>query len=159
MKKQIAVVILICISLLGYSQSKTNVQALKIKSTTIVSEDYEDSKGKTLNESYTRFDALGNEIEMIDYDKAGKIKTHVYNDYDKEGNKIRETYLKPNGTKDKVIENKFENGQKTGETHYKGNGAIDKTVEYVYKNGLKSEKRIYNAAGKVKSVKKYIYEF
>jgi hypothetical protein len=131
--RRFLVILFIGAGVTGLSQKKSEVISNKIKTVTVVQEDYEDSNGKQTKESFERFDALGQTIESIDYDKKGKEKEHIYFDYDKDGNKIRETYLKPNGTKEKVI-------------------------EYKYVDGLKMEKDVFYPDGKVKSKRKYTYE-
>ena len=53
----------------SFCQKKNTVQQFKIRSTTVVSEDYEENIGKQKKESFTKYDALGQVIEEIDYDK------------------------------------------------------------------------------------------
>lgn len=107
----------------------------KVKSITVMEENYEDDKaGTQQKESFTRFDLQGNIVELIEYDKEGKEKQHVLYEYNKEGHKTKETLLKANGNKDKV-------------------------EEFIYQNGLRTEKIVYYGNGKIKSKKKYIYVF
>ena len=107
----------------------------KVKSVTVMEENYEDDKsGTQQKESFTRFDLQGNIVELIEYDKEGKEKQHILYEYDKEGHKTKETSLKANGNK-------------------------DKEEVFIYQNGLRTEKIVYYGNGKIKSKKKYIYVF
>lgn len=134
MKAKLLVIAILTISLSAFSQKKEAIKDFKLKSTTVYSEEYEDSKGLPVKESYNAFDVNGNLLEEIEYDNNGKEKKHITYEYDAQGNKIKETHLKPNGSKDKII-------------------------EYKYQSGLKFEKIVYNGNGKIKSKKKYLYEF
>jgi hypothetical protein len=116
------------------SQKKKSIQANKIKSTTVMQEDYEKNNGRSVKEAYTKFDESGNVIEEIEYDDYGKEKLHVQYEYDDNDNKTKEIFINPKGVREKVI-------------------------EYKYEDGLKTEKIVYLPNGKIKSKKKYIYEF
>lgn len=123
------------VSLCSYGQKKALDPKLKVKSCTVFEETYEDDeKGTSQKELFTRYDAQSNVLEEIEYDKDGKEKSHILYEYDKDNNKIKESYIKPNGSKDKV-------------------------VEFIYLNGLKTEKIVYYSNGKIKSKKKYVYQF
>jgi hypothetical protein len=117
-----------------FSQKKKSIQANKIKSTTVMQEDYEKNKGLSLKESFTKFNESGDIIEEIEYDDNGKEKLHIQYEYDDNDNKTKEIYINIKGLREKVI-------------------------EYKYEDGLKIEKIVYLPNGKVKSKKKYIYEF
>lgn len=115
--------------------SQKNDSKPKVKSVTVMEENYEDDKsGTQQKESFTRFDLQGNIVELIEYDKEGKEKQHILYEYDKEGHKTKETSLKANGNK-------------------------DKEEVFIYQNGLRTEKIVYYGNGKIKSKKKYIYVF
>ncbi len=116
------------------AQKKKKAMMNKIESTTVMIEDYEKNNGRSVKESYTRFNESGDVLEEIEYDEYGKEKKHIIYEYDIDGNKIKETYLNPKGLKEKVI-------------------------EYKYEDGLKTEKLVYDSKGKLKSKKKYIYTF
>lgn len=116
-------------------QKKVIDAKLNVRSVTVFEENFEDNKqGTKTKEAFTKFDAQNNILEEIEYDKDEKIKSHITYEYDASGNKIRETYLKANGTTDKVF-------------------------AYTYLNGLKTEKIVYYSNGKVKSKKSYVYQF
>jgi hypothetical protein len=116
------------------AQKKKEAKLNRIQTTTEYEEDYVKNNGRSVKNSYTKFDEMGNVLEEIEYDDYGKEKKHVIYEYDEDDNKIKETYLSPKGTKDKVI-------------------------EYKYENGLKKEKIVYGANGKVVLKKKYVYTF
>jgi hypothetical protein len=133
--KSVIIIISLCFLLVNvHGQKKKDIQQYKIKSITVNNEDSEKANGKSIPDSYMKFDDNGNTIEEIEYDSNGKIKTHFVYEYDEEGNKIKETEYKPDGTKDKVI-------------------------TYKYKDGLKVERITYLANGKIKSKKKYVYDY
>lgn len=134
MKKLAALFLLIAIVLTVTAQKRKEVQTSKIKSTTILVEDFEDNNGKQVRESYTRYDDSGNTIEEISYNKKGEEKEHILYEYDENGNKTKETYLKPSGSK-------------------------EKTITYTYKEGLRVERVVYLPNGKIKNRKKYVYDF
>lgn len=130
-RKYFLLVTLICAVGTVLGQKKDT--AVKCKSVTVFDVNYDDDKaGSQVKESFTSYDTAGNMTEFIDYDKEGKEKEHILYEYDKEGHKIKETYLKANGSKDKI-------------------------EEYIYQNGLKTEKIVYYGNGKIKSKKKYVY--
>jgi hypothetical protein len=87
-----------------------------------------------LKENYTLYDMKGNILEEIEYDAAGKVKTHMKYQFDDDNNKIKEIELGPDGKTLKII-------------------------EYKYNGGLRIEKNIYDGAGKLKSKRTYQYEF
>jgi hypothetical protein len=116
-----------------FSQKKKRVQANKIISTTVYEEDYEKNNGRSVKESFTKFDDYGNVIEEIEYDDNGKEKKHTQYEYNDEGERVKEIFLNAKGVKEKIIEYKFE-------------------------DGLKKERIVYQPNGKVKAKKKYTYE-
>jgi hypothetical protein len=134
MKNYIYIFIIVFFTIPLQAQKKKSIQANKIKSTTVLNEDYEKNNGRSVKESYTKFDESGNIAEEIEYDDYGKEKKHIISEYDDSDNKIKEIYINQKGVKEKVI-------------------------EYKYEEGLKTEKIVYLPNGKVKSKKKYVYEF
>jgi uncharacterized protein YxeA len=134
MKKLVTFFLLIAIIFSVNAQKKKEVQSSKLKSTTVLVEDFEDNNGKQVRESYVRFDDSGNTVEEISNNKKGEEKEHILYEYDENGNKTKETYLKPNGTK-------------------------EKTITYTYKDGLRVERVVYLPNGKIKNRKKYVYDF
>lgn len=134
MKRFIFLILIIsCLNPL-FGQKKKSVVLNKIKCITVLNEDYEDNKGKSVKESINCFDELGNNKEEIEFDKKGAEKKHILYEYNGQGKKVKETYIKPNGTKEKII-------------------------EYKYQDSLRTERIVYLPNGKVKSKKKYIYEY
>jgi hypothetical protein len=117
-----------------WAQKKKTVLEKNIRSVTVYNEDYVKNNGRQVKDSYTRYDADGNVVEEIEYDEYGKEKKHVLYEYDKQGNKIKETTLTPKGTPATI-------------------------TEFKYENGLKKEKIVYNGSGKMILRKKYVYEY
>ena len=80
------ILIAILLQQLSFSQSKKEVKMHKIKSSfTTITE-----KGKTINEGKTIFDSKGNEIEKIDYDKEGNVKSIHKIKYNSEGDETED---------------------------------------------------------------------
>lgn len=115
------------------AQKKNSLKENKVRSVTEYKQDMTKSSPK-LKENYTLYDGNGNILEEIEYDAAGKVKTHMKYQFDAENNKIKEIELGPDG---KTI----------------------KTTEYKYNGDLRIEKNIYDGAGKLKSRRTYQYEF
>ncbi len=124
----------ILITLNLFSQKKKTVVQKNIKSVTEYNEDYLKNNGRSVKESFTKYDEGGNVVEEIEYDEYGKEKKHILYEYNEEGDKIKEIKLTPQGTKASI-------------------------TEYKYENGLKKEKIVYDGKGKIVLRKKYIYEF
>jgi hypothetical protein len=125
--------LLIAVPMSALGQKKSSLKENKIRSITEYKQDMTKSSPK-LKENYTLYDMKGNILEEIEYDAAGKVKTHMKYQFDDDNNKIKEIELGPDGKTLKII-------------------------EYKYNGGLRIEKNIYDGAGKLKSKRTYQYEF
>lgn len=127
-------IILILVTATLSAQKKNTIQSNNIKSITEYKQDTDKNNGAKVRESYTLYDDAGNILEEINYDSAGKVKTHMKYLYDAANNKIKETELTPDGK-------------------------VSKVTEYKYNGNLRTEKNVYDAVGKLKSKRIYQYEF
>ena len=84
-------------------------------------------------ESETSYDQAGNVAEEKEY-KDGKLDSHVKNEYDKDGNKIKVT-------------------------EFDASGRVLKYTVYKYEKGLRTEKQVFEGNQKLKSKKTYQYKF
>jgi hypothetical protein len=134
LKRSIILFLMAIVSLSVSAQKKNVVKSNNIKSVTEYKQDMEKGNAAKIKESYTLFDDDGNVLEEINYDAAGKVKTHLKYQYNSDNNKIKETEISPDG---KVV----------------------KVTEYKYNGDLKTERNIYDGAGKLKSKKIYQYEY
>ncbi len=117
-----------------FAQKKTAVKESNVRSVTEYKQDIE-KNGPQLKESYFLYDKNGNILEEIEYDGAGKVKTHFKYQYDTNNNKIKETELSTTG---KVV----------------------RTTEYKYNsNNLRTERNTYGGDGKLKSKRTYQYDY
>ena len=160
MKRVIYIILILSCAGTLSAQKRKNIQIHRIKTITVSDQDLEKGNGSAVKESISRYDELGNFIELFEYDSKGNEKTHESYEYDENGNKVKEIHYKSNNVKDKVIEYTYDDdGNKIKEVHYKANMIKDKVIEYIYNDGLKNERIVYYPNGKVKSKKKYVYEF
>ena len=95
---------------------------------------YNGTKETEYIESLKKFDAAGNEIEIIEYDEKGLTTLHQSFKYN-------------------------ENDDVTEEVTYNPNGKIFQTDKYTYSGKLKTQRETYDGKGKLISRKKYIYKF
>lgn len=133
MKKILLLAICSVFACTTFSQSKTEIINLGIKSETVWNYDYSSGKEVKKIESVTKYNAAGLVIEFSDYDKTGKLKekiTYAYN----------------------------ANGDVTEEKYFDSNNKLSKTYKYTYKGVLKQTKEKYDAAGKLEWKKVYSYE-
>jgi len=134
MKKLLFISICFCFALTSFGQSQKTVKSLQIKTRTEWTYLYRGNKEIPYKESFKKFDAEGNEIEIIEYDEKGNITLH--------------STFKFNENND-VIE----------EVTYNPNGSVFQTDKYTYTGKLKTQRETFDGNGKLTSRKKYIYEF
>jgi len=115
------------------AQSKGQIKEHNIKSTTVTEFNYESGRESKKKESFEKFNAKGQVVESIDYDKAGKQKERIEFDY--------------NEFNDCVEERIYNEGDK-----------LEKVYKYTYKGELKQTKEKYDAKGKLLWKKVYSYE-
>lgn len=114
------------------AQSKDQIKENNIKSTTVTEYDYSSGKEIKKLESFEKFNAKGQVIELIDYDKGGKQKERIEYDYNEFNDCIEERYF--------------------GETN-----KLEKVYKYTYKGELKQTKEKYDSKNKLIWKKVYSY--
>jgi len=135
MYKNILLAIFILSASSSFAQlSKKEVIEHKVKSVAEWETDLRSRKSKPIQESYTKYDAKGRVLELIERDNEGLIKLHESYEYDA-------------------------NGNKTLEIQYQPDGSIKRKHVYKYVNGLRTERLSYDKRGNLITEKKYIYEF
>lgn len=135
MKKWFITTLLILGSI-GVSAQVSKKEALehKIKSVSEWETDLRDRKPKPIQESFTRYDQMGNILEVVERNNEGVVTLHERYEYDKDGNKTVEYQLDEEG-------------------------AVKKKHVYTYSNQLRISRKTYNGSDKLIAEKKYIYEF
>ena len=158
--KNLTILLFIFIPLFSFSQSKAEIKANKIHSSTVHKTEQKDGQTISYKESYEEYDKNGNTILKIEYTKSGDIKKKQTYKFDKFGNEIERTDFdrKSGQTVKKTI--KYDpNGEKSEETSYDSEGNLIEKVTYkVDSKGLRLEAKEYNAKGELKWVKKYTHE-
>ena len=76
-------------------QSKKDVKKNRVKSCRETETSVKEGKEITADNQFQRFDANGNVTEFIDYDEAGKIKSHETAVFNKDGDKTEEVTFTP----------------------------------------------------------------
>jgi hypothetical protein len=172
--------ILVLLSICAFAQSKKQIKALKIKSTTENVTVYEGGTEKaTWKSSYQAFDKEGNTIEEITYNRDGSVQRKETAKYSGK-NKVEETTL-DNGKKDdgdndsgrkyKKVTYKYNgNGDKTEEVLYDEKGVVIKKITYAYNSagdkvfemeydasGVQTKKTVYGYNGKGLRIDKKVY--
>lgn len=114
---------------------------------------------KTLNDSKETYDANGNKIEEINYDKEGTLKGTKKTKYNKDGDVIEETeYDDKNNIKETVYTKYNALGEKTEEQYVDKDKKQFKKYVYSYDaKGFKTERKHYDGNNALISTKKYVY--
>ena len=100
--KNVLILVLVILSLAGFSQKKKEIKKNRIKS--IVVTDTEN--GKTINDSKTIYNTNGEVIEEVNYDKTGQVKSILKYKYNSEGDVLEEAEYDPkNQLKENVQQN------------------------------------------------------
>lgn len=133
MKSTCCVFLLVSLCLGAFGQSKSEIKALGIKSTTVVEYDYSSGKDSKRTESLKRFNQRGDVIEYIDFDKAGKQKERIVYKYNENFDVVEEVF-------------------------YDEDNKVEKTYKYTYDGRLRKTKEKYDSNQKLLWKKEYIYE-
>jgi hypothetical protein len=186
--KKLFLILFLSFAVIGLqAQSKKEIKANKIKSTTTYQADNSNGTAVTYKDQYDEFDKDGRTTKHVEYNSDGSIKRQETTVYDANGNKTEETEYdvkdnintkkvsKYNVSNDKTEEAEYNgsgtllkttvytynaNGDKTGEIVTDATGNILKKIVYTYDvNGLKLTKQTYNAANILESVKKFVYGY
>jgi hypothetical protein len=145
--------IFFCVSLSGQKKKELKKNRIRCIATT------ETLGARTINDSKEFFNADGELITAINYDKEGNLKSKTQYKYVNGNDLSQEIQYDAHNV---IVEKKTYSynglGEKTGEVIKDKNNKVLKRMEYLYNaNGLKSERRTYDAANKLVSVKKYDY--
>ena len=170
----------------SFGQSKKEIRKFKIRSTTSTITETVNGKDVTRTDSYEKYDADGNVIEEVSYNKDGGVEKKVTRKYNKAGDVTEESKFNGKGEpQSRTVTVYNDSGNKTSEQTFDGTGKMtewykfgyndlqEKIFElsldekgkpikkslYIYdKNGLRTEKKTYNAKEELVSVKKYTYK-
>lgn len=134
MKKILIICFCLCIGMTSFAQGKKTVKNLQIKTRTEMTTLYRGNKEISFKESFKRFDAQGNEIEIYEYNEKGETTLHTAFTYNEN---------------DDIIE----------EITYNPNGSVFQTDKYQYTGKLKTLRETYDGKGKLISKKVYKYSF
>ncbi|MCK4750626.1 MAG: hypothetical protein KAT15_26390 [Bacteroidales bacterium] len=128
------VAILLCITMIGYGQSKKDIQEKGIVSKTVQEYFIEEGADEPVVESIEKYNKEGETIELQEFNRLGDIKRWEKYGYDAVGQLVEEVFLD-------------------------SKGRITQTEKSVYEDGLRVEKRYYNSRGKLYKKKVYEYEY
>lgn len=128
-----------------------------------------DSEGNLAEEIYIDQDVLNmriiyhvneNKKEFIHYNDKYGIYQHVLDEYDDDGNIIKEYCILDDGTPVLILDTKFDdNGNKTEQYYYNEEGNLNTRTEFVRDdNGAIVEENIYSDNGKMISHTEYGYD-
>ncbi len=170
-----------------YAQSKKDIKKNKIKSVKVTMTSVKNGLEVTVPESFERYDADSKLLEIIDYDKEGKVKMHESYTLNKNGDVIEQIEYTEDGKVAKKSIAKYDAlGDKTEESRFDGNGNLINKELYTYnaqgertteitmdpknvvtkkefllydKKGMKIERRTTDGKGTVLEIRKYTYEY
>ena len=122
-----------CTGTHSFAQSKKDIKKNKIKSVKVTMTTVKSGAEVTIPESVERYDANSNLLEVIDYDKEGKVKLHESYTLNKGGDVIEQINYTEDGKVNKKIVTKYNAlGDKTEETRYDANGVLLNKEVYTY---------------------------
>ncbi|HNQ61324.1 MAG TPA: hypothetical protein PKJ62_02950 [Bacteroidia bacterium] len=170
-----------------FSQSKKDIKKHKIKSVKVTMTTVKNGVEVTIPESFERYDSDSKLLEIIDYDKEGKVKMHESYVLNKNGDVTEQINYSPEGKVEKKIITKYDAlGDKTEESRFDGDGKLINKEIYTYnaqgertteitmdsknnvikkefnlydKKGMKIERRTTDGKGTVLEIRKYTYEY
>jgi hypothetical protein len=115
-------------------QSTKIIKEKKIASQSIYEYFVEEGIDEPLLESYEKYDAEGNLLEIKELNNKGEVKLWQKFVYDEEGNVVEEIFLD-------------------------AKGRVESKEKSIYSDGLRIEKQFYNKKDKLVKRKVYEYEF
>jgi hypothetical protein len=147
--------VFILMSASAFSQKKKELKKYGVKAIIVT----EAHGAKTVNDSKTIYDANGEVIEEVNYDKDGNIKSTIKYKNNKDGDVIEESeYDEKNNLKEKKQYKYNGLGEKIEELLLdKDNKVVKKSVYSYDSKGFKTEKKTYDAGNNLISTKKYTY--
>lgn len=139
------------------AQKKKDIKKAGIRTITTT----ETQAAKTFSDSKVTYDANGNIIEEINYDKEGNLKSTKKFKYNKEDDPIEEIeYDEKNAVKEIRLTKYNSLGEKTEEQYLdKDKKQFKKYVYTVDAKGFKTERKHYDATNTLISTKKYAYGY
>lgn len=149
-----------------FAQSKKEIKAYKIKSTTETVTSFETGKEVTWKAEYDAYDKDGNTTEQTTWFTDGSVNRKELNKFNSKGDKVEEIVIDnkakvntPDDDKYKHVANKYNaNGDKIEETYFDEKGVqIKKTVTTYNSKGDKTQELTTDAAGK--QLKKITYTY
>jgi len=133
MKPYLTILLSLCF-FISNSQTNNSTKGRKLKSYTVVSYKYDSGKEISHIKEQKTYDLNGNLVELIKYDKNGKIDKHTESIFDENNNEISKTF-------------------------YEANGKIKKVNKYVYESNVKKTKLVYDSEGNLKNKEEYNYKY
>jgi hypothetical protein len=157
--KKIIFFLLMIVPVVGFTQSKSEIKANKIKSRTTERTEQKDGVTVTYKEFYEEYDKNGNTVLKQEFNKSGELKSKETCKYDSFGNLTEKTdYEKKSGKTVKTVYKYDSKGEKTEETETDSEGNILSRQVYTSDNkGMRKEAKEYNSKGELRWVKKYAY--
>lgn len=157
MKKQTLIFFLMLLTAFSFAQKKKTIKKYNIRS--IVST--EQQNGKIVNDNKSFYNANGQLIEEINYDKDGKFKSDTKYKYNSDGDVIEESeYSEAKVLIEKRVIKYDVLGEKTEELVQNKDGKQIRRITYSYNaKGLKTEKKTFDANNTLISTKKIVYTY
>lgn len=158
--KTLILVLSFCLLTPGlFSQSRKKIRELNIESITEVEADYEDSNGKETKKFVTVYDARGNVIKEMDYDKSGKLDEIITYEYNVDDDKTREVHYNSNNKVLITYIYTYEQGLLKERKEYDDDNKLVSRNTYKYENRLRTERSEYDPSNRLIEKKKYIYRY
>jgi hypothetical protein len=158
--KTLIFVLSFCLFTTGlFSQSRKKIRELNIESITEIEEDYEDSNGKETVKFVTVYDARGNVIKEMDYDKSGKLDEIITYEYNVDDDKTKEVHYNSNNKVLATYIYTYEQGLLTERKEYDDSNKLVSRYTYKYENRLRTERNEYDESNRLLERKKYIYKY
>jgi hypothetical protein len=156
-RSNILIIALLISCFICQAQKKKDIKKAGIKTITTT----ETQGTKTFNDSKVIYDAGGNIIEEVNYDKEGNLKSTKKFKYNKDGDPIEETeYDEKNALKETRLTKYNALGEKIEEQYLdKDKKQLKKYIYTFSAKGFKTERKHYDANNVLISTKKYIYAY
>jgi len=155
MQKQVFVIFFMLLAVTTFAQKKKTIKKYNIRSVVIT----ETEGSRTMNDNKSFFNANGELVEEVNYNKEGKFKSDVKYKYNHDGDVTEENEYDEAGTLVEKRAIKYDAlGEKAEELVTDKNGKQIKRITYAYNSkGLKTEKKTFNAGNALVSTKKIVY--
>jgi hypothetical protein len=139
----------------AFSQKKKDLKKYGVRAIVVT----EAHGTKTVNDSKTLYDANGEVLEEVNYDKEGNVKSTVKYKNNKDGDVIEESEFDEKNILKEKRQYKYNGlGEKIEELVLdKDNKVVKKSVYSYDSKGFKTEKKTFDANNNLVSTKKYTY--